>query len=78
LGDIAAAMAAIQTRNCSISLHAVELIGGASRIPCIQNMAAKIFGIEPSRTLNLGEAIVNGVALYGAFEQKLLNLQYNF
>ncbi len=45
LADIAAAMAALQSRNCSIPLHAVELMGGASRIPCVQAMAAKIFGM---------------------------------
>jgi molecular chaperone DnaK (HSP70) len=45
LADMAAAMAAIQSRNCSLTIHAVELVGGASRIPCIQGMASKIFGL---------------------------------
>jgi molecular chaperone DnaK (HSP70) len=78
LGDIAAAMAAIQSRNCSIPLHAVELMGGASRIPCIQAMAAKIFGVEPSRSLNQSEAIATGSTILGAVERKVLNLQYTY
>lgn len=45
LSDMAGAMAAIQSRNCSVNIHAVELVGGASRIPCVQGMTAKIFGV---------------------------------
>lgn len=78
LADMAASMAAIQSRNCSLTIHAVELVGGASRIPCIQSMAAKIFGLEPSRTLNQSEALVMGSAIFGAFDIKLLNLQYTY
>lgn len=71
-------MAALQSRNCSIPLHAVELMGGASRIPCVQAMAAKIFGLEPSRSLNQSEAIATGCTILGATERKVLNLQYSY
>ena len=78
LSDMASAMAALQSRNCSIPIHAVELMGGASRIPCVQAMAAKIFGMEPSRGLNQSEAIATGSTILGATERKVLNLQYSY
>ena len=52
LSDLAAAMASFQARNSSVPLHALELMGGGSRIPCLQSLASQIFGMEPSRTLN--------------------------
>ena len=52
LADLAASMAAFQSRNCGVPLYALELMGGGSRVPCIQSMANKIFGLEPSRSLN--------------------------
>ena len=78
LADIAAAFAAMQSRNSSLQLYAIELMGGASRIPCIQNMAAKIFGIEPSRSLNQSESMAVGSTIFGALQRKLLNLQFNY
>lgn len=66
LSDIATAMSSFQSRNCSIPIHALELIGGGSRIPCIQSIASKIFGIEPSRTLNQSESIAIGSTIFGA------------
>lgn len=78
LSDIAASMASFQSRNCSIPIHAIELMGGGSRIPCIQSMVSKIFGMEPSRTLNQSESIAIGSTIYGALEQKLLNMPYSF
>lgn len=45
LSDIAAAMSSFQARNSSVPLHSIELIGGGSRIPCIQSMASKIFNL---------------------------------
>ena len=52
LSDLAAAMASFQARNSSVPLHSLQMMGGGSRIPCIQSMANQIFSIEPSRTLN--------------------------
>jgi molecular chaperone DnaK (HSP70) len=39
-------------------------------------MAAKIFGLEPSRTLNQSESVALGCAIFGALEHKLLNMSY--
>ena len=52
LSDLAAGMASLQARNSSVPIHALELMGGGSRIPCLQAMASQIFGMELSRTLN--------------------------
>ena len=66
LSDIAAAMSSFQSRNSSLPIHSLELMGGGSRIPCVQYMASKIFGIEPSKTLNQSESIATGATIYGA------------
>merc|ERR1719238_1338850 len=41
----------------------VEVIGGSVRIPAVQEMLAKFFGKECSKTLNLDECIAKGCAL---------------
>ena len=58
-------MASFQSRNSSIPIHALELVGGGSRIPCIQSIASKIFSIDPSRTLNQSEALALGSTVFG-------------
>lgn len=78
LADIASAIASLQSRSCTIPIHAIELMGGASRIPCIQSMAAKIFGLEPSRGLNQSEAIATGCSIFGAIEKKVININYRY
>ena len=78
LSDIAASMASFQSRNSAVPLHALELIGGGSRIPCIQSMTSNIFGIEPSRTLNQSESIAIGATIFGSQEYKLINMAYSF
>lgn len=44
-------------------MHAVEIVGGASRIPAIKERISKYFGKELSTTLNADEAVVRGCAL---------------
>ncbi|GIY38472.1 heat shock 70 kDa protein 4L [Caerostris extrusa] len=44
----------------------VELVGGTTRIPAIKNIIKRIFGFEPSTTLNLDEAVARGCALQAA------------
>ncbi len=44
-------------------IYAVEIIGGASRIPAIKERISKFFGKELSTTLNLDEAVARGCAL---------------
>merc|ERR1719453_2820849 len=41
----------------------VEVIGGSVRIPAVQEMLAKFFGRECSKTLNLDECVAKGCAL---------------
>lgn len=41
-------------------------------------MAAKIFGLEPSRGLNQSEAIATGCSVFGAIERKVINLNYRY
>lgn len=53
---------------CCTDLHpgelsAVEITGGTTRIPAIKTIIKKVFGLEPSTTLNLDEAIAKGCAL---------------
>lgn len=52
-------------------IHAVEIVGGASRMPAIKERISKFFGKETSTTLNADEAVARGCALqvspYSAF-----------
>ena len=44
-------------------IYAVELIGGATRIPAIKEIIGNVFKRELSTTLNLDEAVSRGCAL---------------
>lgn len=44
-------------------VHAVEIVGGASRIPAVKERISKFFGKELSTTLNADEAVARGCAL---------------
>ncbi|XP_026794507.3 heat shock 70 kDa protein 4a isoform X1 [Pangasianodon hypophthalmus] len=44
-------------------VYAVEIVGGASRIPAIKERVSKFFGKELSTTLNADEAVARGCAL---------------
>lgn len=44
-------------------IYAVEIVGGASRMPAIKERVGKFFGKELSTTLNADEAVARGCAL---------------
>lgn len=44
-------------------IHAVEIVGGSSRIPAIKHLIEVVFGKQPSTTLNQDEAVSRGCAL---------------
>ncbi|XP_075889001.1 heat shock 70 kDa protein 4-like [Nelusetta ayraudi] len=44
-------------------IHAVEIVGGASRIPAVKERISKFFGKELNTTLNADEAVARGCAL---------------
>ncbi|XP_055004353.1 heat shock 70 kDa protein 4a [Boleophthalmus pectinirostris] len=52
-----------QTKLKKEDIYAVEIIGGASRIPAIKERVSKFFGKELSTTLNADEAVARGCAL---------------
>uniref|UniRef100_A0A673GS51 Heat shock protein 4a n=1 Tax=Sinocyclocheilus rhinocerous TaxID=307959 RepID=A0A673GS51_9TELE len=52
-----------QTRLKKDDIYAVEIMGGASRIPAIKERISKFFGKELSTTLNADEAVARGCAL---------------
>lgn len=43
----------------------VILVGGATRMPCVQRMAKEIFGKEPNKTINPDEAVARGASIQG-------------
>uniref|UniRef100_A0A8D3E974 Heat shock protein 4b n=1 Tax=Scophthalmus maximus TaxID=52904 RepID=A0A8D3E974_SCOMX len=55
-------------------IYAVEIVGGASRIPAVKERISKFFGKEISTTLNADEAVTRGCALqvYPTFVGKKL------
>ncbi|OQR72186.1 heat shock 70 kDa protein 4-like [Tropilaelaps mercedesae] len=44
-------------------LEGVEIVGGSSRVPAIKAIIKKVFGREPSTTINADEAVARGCAL---------------
>lgn len=44
-------------------IYAVEVVGGATRIPSIKERISKFFGKDVSTTLNADEAVARGCAL---------------
>lgn len=44
-------------------IYAVEIVGGATRIPAVKERIAKFFGKDISTTLNADEAVARGCAL---------------
>uniref|UniRef100_A0A3P9LFJ9 Heat shock protein 4a n=1 Tax=Oryzias latipes TaxID=8090 RepID=A0A3P9LFJ9_ORYLA len=52
-----------QTKLKKEDIYAVEIVGGASRIPAIKERIGKFFGKELSTTLNADEAVARGCAL---------------
>ncbi|XP_047234823.1 heat shock 70 kDa protein 4a [Girardinichthys multiradiatus] len=52
-----------QTKLKKDDIYAVEIVGGATRIPAIKERIGKFFGKEPNTTLNADEAVARGCAL---------------
>lgn len=48
----------------------VILVGGSTRIPCVQEAVKKFFGKEPSKSVNPDEAVAIGAAIQGAILNK--------
>lgn len=44
-------------------IYAIEVVGGATRIPAIKERISKFFGKDISTTLNADEAVARGCAL---------------
>lgn len=52
-----------QARLKKEDIYAVEIVGGATRIPAVKEKISKFFGKELSTTLNADEAVTRGCAL---------------
>ncbi|XP_035290134.1 heat shock 70 kDa protein 4a [Anguilla anguilla] len=52
-----------QTKLRKEDIYAVEIVGGASRMPAVKERVSKFFGKELSTTLNADEAVARGCAL---------------
>ena len=48
--------------------HEVLLVGGATRMPCVASLAAKLFGRLPLRSLSPDEAVALGAAVQAALK----------
>ncbi len=54
--------------NGEISIRAVEMIGGNTRVPFVQKIIESVFKTKPFATLNAEEVIARGCGLrVGAF-----------
>ncbi len=55
-------------RDAGISadqIHKVLLVGGSTRVPCVQEMVKKITGKEPDKGINPDECVAIGAAIQG-------------
>ncbi|XP_013869114.1 heat shock 70 kDa protein 4L [Austrofundulus limnaeus] len=52
-----------QSKLSRDEIYAVEIVGGATRIPAVKERISKFFGKEISTTLNADEAVARGCAL---------------
>jgi len=60
-------------RDAELTPHDIEevlLVGGASRMPCVVNLASEIFGRLPMRDLPPDEAVVQGAAVQAALKAR--------
>lgn len=48
-------------------IESVQVVGGSSRLPAVKSLVQKVFGKEPSTTLNQDEAVARGCALQVSF-----------
>lgn len=51
----------------SDDVYAVEVVGGATRIPAVKERIGRFFGKDVSMTLNADEAVARGCALQVCF-----------
>ena len=49
----------------SSDIHKVLLVGGSTRVPCVQEMVKKIVGKEPDKGINPDECVAIGAAIQG-------------
>ncbi len=51
--------------KCEVSdISQILLVGGSTRIPYVETTLKKIFGIEPTKAVNVDEAVALGAAVY--------------
>lgn len=63
-----------EIQNKKIPIHSVEIVGGATRMPCVQRVIEEVFGKECSRTLNMSECIARGCAMQAAIISPLFKV----
>ncbi|UKJ90237.1 heat shock protein [Theileria orientalis] len=52
------------------SIHSVEVVGGITRVPCVQALISTVFDKPISKTLNSDESVARGCVLQGAINSK--------
>ncbi len=73
LAELASAMQSLRSRVQPIApLHSVEIFGGVSRMPFIQEVVRTVFNIDPGKKMNASQSIARGCAIAGANRLGLL------
>ena len=55
---------ATQIKNLKIPLHSIEIVGGATRMPIIQQIIMRALNLDQiSKTLNASECIARGISI---------------
>ncbi|KRX04010.1 hypothetical protein PPERSA_12457 [Pseudocohnilembus persalinus] len=56
-----------QIQEAKLNIHSVEIVGGASRTPIVQQLIQEVFEFPIQRTLNQTECIARGCAMIAAY-----------
>lgn len=59
-------------------IHSVEVIGGFSRMPFMQDVVRTVFNMEPSKKMNASESVARGCTIAGASRLGLLRSSTSF
>ena len=55
-------------------LQEVFLVGGSTRVPCVEKSVERVFNKKPTKSINVDEAVVLGASLYAAYKGDPSNL----
>ena len=57
-----------EARDAVGAVSGVFLVGGTTRVPAVRESVRRVFGVEPTSTVNVDEVVALGASLYAAYK----------